>query len=191
MRFKVIAALVVATALTGASEGVALATSRTSGTAGLAAKTPNAPAGGSVKILVTPSKTGNGGTILITGAIGDYGKTLSIDKNGKADPNGTYAKITLHKGTFEVNLTTFEAKANKAEFPIDKASCSSEGSVTGPVTLFKGTGLYEGIKGTANITETVAWILPRYTSGKNKGQCNGNQSLDYFSSITGNGTVSF
>jgi hypothetical protein len=131
-----------------------------------------------VKILVTPSKTGNGGTILITGAIGDYGKTLSIDKNGKADPNGTYAKITLHKGTFEVNLTTFEAKANKAEFPIDKASCSSEGSVTGPVTLFKGTGLYEG-------------ILPRYTSGKNKGQCNGNQSLDYFSSITGNGTVSF
>ena len=95
MRFKVIAALVVVAALMGASAGVALATSRPSRTAGFVATTPSTPAGGSVKIFATPGN-GPGGTILITGAIGDYGKTLTIDKNGKTDSNGDYVKITLH-----------------------------------------------------------------------------------------------
>src|ERR1039457_2695430 len=89
MRFKVIAALVVVAALMGASAGVALAASRPSGTAGFAATTPRSPAGGCVKIFAAPSN-GAGGTILITGAIGDYGKALTIDKNGKTDSNGDY-----------------------------------------------------------------------------------------------------
>jgi hypothetical protein len=193
MRFKVIVALVVVTALTGASAGVALATSRPSGTAGFAATTPSTPAGGSVKIFATPNN-GAGGTILITGAIGDYGKTLTIDKNGKTDSNGDYVKITLHKGTFEVNSTTLNAKANKAQPTIYKATCSAQLSVTAPVTLFNGTGLYQGITGTVNITETYAIIGPLYTSGKNKGQCNlsnNAQPIGQWGSITGSGRVSF
>ena len=193
MRFKVIAALVVVAALMGASAGVALATSRPSSTAGFAATTPSTPAGGSVKIFATPSN-GAGGTILITGAIGDYGKTLSIDKNGKTDSNGDYVKITLKKGTFEVNSTTLNAKATKAQPAFYTATCSAQFSVTGRVTLFNGTGLYQGITGTVNITETYAVILPLYTSGKNKGQCNASnnaQPLSQYSSISGTGTVSF
>ena len=182
MRFKVIAALVVVTALMGASAGVALATSRRSGTT---------PAGGSVKIFVTPSN-GAAATILITGAIGDYGQTLTIDKNGKADSNGNYVKVTLHKGAFEINSTTLNATANSLQPTFYKATCSAQLSATGPVTLFDGTGLYKGITGTLGITETYAFISPLSTSGKNKGQCNlSAQPISQYSSITGSGTVSF
>jgi len=158
-----------------------------------AAATPGTPAGGSVRVFATPTNGGNA-TILITGAVGDYGKALDINKNGTADPNGNYVKMMLHKGTFEVNSTTLNAKANNAQPTVNKATCSAVISVTAPVTLFNGTGLYTGIAGTVNITETYAFILPQYTSGKDKGQCNeGNntQPIGQYGSIVGTGTVSF
>ena len=196
MRFKVIAALVVVTALMGASAGVALATSRPSGTAGFAATTPSTPAGGSVKLFVTPSATGNGGgAVVVTGAIGDYGKTTGkMNENGKANKNGNYGKLVLQQGTIEVNLTTFDTKTNNAQPNINNTTCSAALAVTAPVTLFNGTGLYEGITGTVHLTETYAVILPRYTSGKNKGQCNYSnnaQPLAQWGSIAGSGRVSF
>jgi hypothetical protein len=94
MHFKVIAALVAVVALTGVAVGTASATSRPNGTTASASTTPSTPAGGSVKIFVTPSATGNGGgAVVITGAIGDYGKTTGkMDKNGKANKNGNYGK---------------------------------------------------------------------------------------------------
>jgi hypothetical protein len=52
--------------------------------AGSVALAAGATASGPVQVFV---KNGSGprGTILVTGAIGDYGKTLSVDKNGKVD----------------------------------------------------------------------------------------------------------
>jgi hypothetical protein len=160
-----------------------------------ATTTPSTPAGGPVRLFATP---GNGGsaTIVITGAIGDYGNALNVNKNGTADPKGNYVKVTLHKGTFEINSTTLNAKTNSlgSQTPIDKATCSMEASASAPVTLLDGTGLYKGITGTLNVTITEAFILPVYTSGKNKGQCNESQNAqpvaDY-GSIVGSGTVSF
>jgi hypothetical protein len=184
MRLKVVLALVVVTALIGAAASVAVATSRRSGTA-------SAPAGGLVRIFVTPNN-GAAAAILVTGAIGDYGTTLMIDKNGETDSNGNYIKVTLHKGTFEMNSTTLNAKANSSRPTFYKATCSALESVTGPVTLFNGTGPYKGIIGTLSITETYAYISPRSTSGENKGQCNlSAQPISQYSSITGSGTVSF
>lgn len=165
------------------------------GSPALAATVPSSPAGGSVRLFATPTNDG-GVTIVITGAIGDYGSGRNINKNGTANPNGNYVKVTLHKGTFEINSTTLNAKTNSlgSQTPIDKATCSMEASASAPVTLLDGTGLYKGITGTLNVTITEAFILPVYTSGKNKGQCNESQNAqpvaDY-GSIVGSGTVSF
>jgi len=187
MRFKVVFALVVVTALIGASAGVALATSRQRG----AAATSSTPAGGPVKIFVTPNN-GAAAPILVTGAIGDYGTTLMIDKKGKTDPDGNYIKVTLHKGSFEFNATTLNAKANSSRPTFYKATCSALDSVTGQVTAFNGTGPYKEITGTLSITETYAFVSPLSTSGENKGQCNlSAQPISQYSSITGSGTVSF
>jgi hypothetical protein len=84
---------------------------------------------------------------------------------------------------------------NKANPTVNKATCSAVISVTAPGSApVEGTGLYKGISGTLKPTATFAFLLPRYASGKNKGQWNESnsaQTLDQYSSIAGSGTVKF
>jgi hypothetical protein len=152
------------------------------------------PAGGKINVFVTQSPNGSKGTIIVTGAIGDYGKTLNVDKSGKPNANGDYVKITLQQGAFLVNATKLQAKLNHLQPTFNKATCSVSASGTGPVSLSDGTGLYTGISGNLQITVTFAFIGPRLTSGPHKGQCNGSNNapaLAQYQSITGSGTVSF
>jgi hypothetical protein len=161
----------------------------------LAATGTAMPAGGPVKVWVTPKgANGEHGTILIVGAIGDWGTTLNINANGTPDPNGNYAKVTLQKGTFEVNLTTIGALSNKAQPTVYAGSCSAIYSVKGPIGLLDGTGAYKGISGTLTITETFAFILPRYRSGPHMGQCNMSNNAQPSAQqgvITGSGNIGF
>ena len=92
--------------------------------ASTAAAGANTPSGGLVKIFVTPSNDGIHGPIVVTGAIGDYGQTFSMDKNGKADANGNFVRITLQKGTFEVDSTALNAKLSKAPGTSNNTTCS-------------------------------------------------------------------
>jgi hypothetical protein len=149
--------------------------------------------GGKVAIFATPSN-GPVSKILIAGAIGDFGKAISIDKNGKVDANGNYVKIKLQKGTFEVNSTNLNKAVNNTQPNLDKATCSAYLVKSHTVTLFNGTGAYAGISGTPKITISFAFLGPRFKSGKHKGQCNMKNSakpLAQYSSIQGGGTVSF
>jgi hypothetical protein len=152
-----------------------------------------APAGGPIRVFVTPG-SGAAGTILITGAIGDYGKTITTDQNGNADSNGNYARNVLKKGSFLADLTALNAAANSQQPTLNTDTCSGFFSVRGPVTLSKGTGAYKGISGTLQVTETFAFVFPRYTGGARKGQCTMGQDAEpaaQYGSVTGSGTVSF
>jgi hypothetical protein len=152
------------------------------------------PAGGSVKLYATPEGNGLRATVLFTGAIGDHGQALTIDKDGTADANGDYVKVTLKNGTFEINSKALNAKANKAQPTASPTTCSATFVVTGPVTVFDGAGLYTGISGTLTVTETFAFIGPRYAAGAKKGQCNESNSAEpiaQYSSIIGTGAVKF
>jgi hypothetical protein len=144
-------------------------------------------------VYVTPSN-GAKSTIVITGAIGDYGTATSTDQNGKVDKNGNFVVIALKKGTFKVDSTALNQATNNVQPTVNSATCSATGTGSGPVTLMDGTGLYGGISGTLNITETFAFIGPPFKSGSKKGQCNlsGNaQPLAQYASLTGSGTVAF
>ncbi len=177
----------------GAIAGVVILTAVVGGGSAFASPAANMPAGGAVYIHATGGN-GPAGTIIITGAIGDYGKTLSIDKNGKTDNNGNYVKITLRHGTFEVNSTVLNAKTNHARPTINKATCSFRFSATAPVTLFNGTGLYAGIKGKVMITISFGVVGPLAKSGPNRGHCNMSENaapLAQYASITGPGAVTF
>jgi hypothetical protein len=163
----------------------ALAGAAIVGPAALAAGTP---AGGPLKVFVTNTSSTKG-KILVTGAIGDCGTTLSVDKNGKADPNGAFEKVSLKQGGFWVDATGLNKKLNSAQPQINTANCSVVGGATAPVKLFNGTGAYAGIGGTVKITVTFAAILPR----KN-GKCNfanSAQPVSQYQSITGSGSASF
>jgi hypothetical protein len=160
---------------------------------GSVALAAGAPAGGPIQVFV---KAGSGprGTILVTGAIGDYGKTLSVDKNGKVDNNGDFQKVTLKKGSFWVDATALSKKLNTSQPSVSKSTCSTLFSAAATTTLFKGTGLYKGISGKVKITVTFAGIVPRLASGPHKGQCNfanNAQPLSQYQSITGTGNAKF
>ena len=164
------------------------------GTSAFGAGASSTPAGGSIKLYATPSLNGSGGTVLLTGAIGDNGTTLNIDQDGKPDTNGNYVKVTLKKGAFEINKTTLDAKAKNVTPTGDLATCSGGFSVTAPVTLLDGTGHYKGITGTVKVTLTYAFVLPRFASGKHKGQCNEGKNVPpvaLYDSVKGSGTVQF
>jgi hypothetical protein len=153
-----------------------------------------AQAGGAIRVFVTPTSANGVDTILFTGAVGDFGKSVNSDKNGKANPNGNYAMITLKKGAFEVDLTKLQTASNNLQPTANAMTCSASASVTEPVTVFNGTGLYKGITGTVNVTETFGFIGPDYATGAKKGQCNmsaGAQPIAQQLSITGTGTVHF
>jgi hypothetical protein len=145
------------------------------------------PSGGQIRVFVTPGNGQGNGTILIAGAIGDYGKT-SQEKDG-------IGKVTLSKGTFEVNLRAITKAINNARPTIaNKTTCSGVFSGTAPVTLSNGTGAYKGISGTLMLTETFAGYGPFYKTGANKGKCNFTSNANpiaQWGSVTGVGTVKF
>ncbi len=155
----------------------------------------SAPLPGKINVYVTPKPDNSGaGTIVITGAIGDYGKTQSIDKNGKTDPNGEFQKVTLQRGTFTVDATALGKKLATAPMHVNAATCSANFSVSASASLSQGTGHYLGIGGRLKLTATFAGIAGRYKSGAKKGQCNFSDSappVAQYTSVIGSGPVTF
>jgi hypothetical protein len=152
----------------------------------------SSPAGGRIEIWVP--NPGASGKIVITGAIGDYGTFTSVDKDGRANPNGNFVRIMLKRGSFMINSTALNAKANHTQPTGSVATCSAFLDVSDPVTLYDGSGAYAGIGGTLHITEVFAFIAPRNARGASKGKCNKSNSatpVAAYSSITGDGEVAF
>jgi hypothetical protein len=152
------------------------------------------PRSGPIALFATISATSTPGKIVLAGAIGDWGKVVSVDGNGKQDDNGNFVKVTLKKGTFEIDATALNKKmANPRPQVQSDLTCSVSASGSGPVKLFDGTGLYKGIAGTASVTMTFTGVGPRYRSGANKGQCEQDNGapLAMLGSVTGRGTVHF
>jgi hypothetical protein len=150
------------------------------------------PIAGTIHVFGAQQGLSRNSAIVITGAIGDFGKTFSIDKNGTTDPNGDYLKFMLQHGTFEANTVALGNTLAKVRPTVYNTTCSGQFVGRSPVALFDGTGRYAGITGTVNMTVTGAYILPRYKSGKKKGQCNENtEPIGVYASNTGSGKVSF
>jgi hypothetical protein len=153
-----------------------------------------APAGGAVELWASAGSNASQ-HIVFVGAIGDYGTAVNVNKNGKPNPNGNYVKVTLKNGTFVIDVTAMNKAINSEQNPQvgSHATCSAAFTGSAPVTFGKGTGLYKGISGTANVTLTFGGVGSRYTSGPKKGQCKqvGQSPRASFGFVTGQGTVSF
>jgi hypothetical protein len=160
-----------------------------------AASAAPAPKSGPIALFATISATSTPGKIVLAGTLGDWGTVVSVDKNGKPTDNGNFVKVTLKKGTFEIDATALNKKmANPRPQVASDATCSVAVSGSGPVKFFNGTGLYQGISGTANVTMTFMGVGGRYQSGAKKGQCeqdNAAPPLAMLGSVTGRGTVHF
>ncbi|HUE06614.1 MAG TPA: hypothetical protein VMP41_04245 [Acidimicrobiales bacterium] len=143
-----------------------------------AASAQSSSSGGSIQVWLTPSLTGKGGKILITGAIADSGVTKG-NKTGKA---------VLKKGTITVNLTQFQAAQNNANPQINQSNCSGFFTASAPVPIVSGTGAYAGISGSFTLNSQFAFILPKTKSGACNTSNNANP-ISQYGAVSGSGTV--
>jgi hypothetical protein len=156
----------------------------------LGAGSSTTPAGGQFKLFVQPGQNQGDGKVVFTGAVGDYGSSSPAVSSG----DKKFATATLKKGTIKIDLTAITAKVDSANPTIDNATCSGSITETAAASLVSGTGLYAGIHGTLQITESFGFIGSTYTSGAKKGQCNQAASaptLAQMGIVYGSGTVSF
>jgi len=156
----------------------------------LGAASSKTPAGGAVQIMVQPGQAQGKGKIIFTGAVGDYGSSSpTMSSGGKK-----FGIATLTKGTVKIDLTAIAAKVNSANPPVNNATCSANVAETAAAPVLGGTGLYAGIHGTLQITESFYFIGSTYKSGSKKGQCNMSNSaptVAEMGTVYGSGTVSF
>ena len=182
------------TAILAAGVSIAAVASTPVLTSALGATSPKPTTRGQIQALGTPALNGTTGTILITGVIGDYGKTVKVNKAGRPDPHGAYSELKLHKGTIVLDAATLQKRiqTGSAHAHLNPVSCSLEGSVTAPAPIISGTGAYAGATGMIKVTFTLAELAPTYTSGAKQGQCNtSNGPNAQFATIRGIGTVDF
>ena len=132
---------------------------------------------------------------MITGAIGDYGKTLNANSAGKPQKKGGDELLVMQRGTILLNGAQVNAALNNAN-PTDFSAVSCSGTITAsaPAPILSGTKAYAGITGSLTLTATFG-SSGRSTRGSKKGQCNtssnGPTPPGFFAVITGTGTVSF
>jgi hypothetical protein len=156
----------------------------------LAAGSSKTPAGGSIQLFVQPGQNQGAGKILLTGAVGDYGSSSPTTSSGGKH----FGTATLKKGTIKIDLTAITAKVDKANPAVNAATCSGSLTETAPAPVVSGTGLYAGIHGTLQITESFGFIGSTYKSGAKKGQCNMSNSaptVAQMGTVYGSGSVSF
>ena len=154
------------------------------------------PVHGTVQVWVNPSN-GGGGTINLTGALGDAGiaepaNSLGQIVHGSQGNNANYRLLELTKGWILVNITQFNKATNNpnaAPTVFNQSNCSVVFSGKGPVQFVHGTGAYVGITGTIELTFVFAGTVPRTA----KGTCNENANPigpgGGYNAIYGSGTV--
>ena len=98
-------------------------------------------------------------TVVLTGAVGDYGPAVTVFPNGKVDPDHKHQiSLRLKKGSFRLHLAQLDKAivAATSRWSTDR-TCSFHAIVTAPtpVVAGSGTGLYKGIKGSLTMTVTI------------------------------------
>jgi hypothetical protein len=133
---------------------------------------------------------GTQSTIILSGAVGDFGKAVSTYANGKSDPqHNADLTLDLAHGSFRLAIASltkqFTAAISKLQF--NQSTCSGSTSVTGsvPIVSGSGTGAYQRISGNFKLTATLDEVVPKQPN------CNADGTmLEQAIVITGWGTVS-
>ena len=128
----------------------------------------------------------------LTGAAGDYGHAVTIDRHGKVDSgNPSELKLKLAHGSFRLSIVSIEKAFAKAlrHWSPNPATCSGGIIVTAPapVIAHSGTGAYRGITGTFSFTDNSSEVLPR----SNCNDTGGARPLSELIVVDGTGAISY
>ena len=177
--------------------GVAAATNAPAARAGAAVPaargTPTGPAsGGHVFFTAYQNDDLPGATVVLSGAIGDFGAAVSVTNNGTVDPeHSSQLNLALTQGSFRIVIGPLHAKLGNAlsHAPYNLRTCSGHVAVTGaaPVVAGSGTGAYKGISGNFKLTITGNEVDAKPGCQPFSGTALLAQSIF----VAGSGTVSF
>ena len=138
---------------------------------------------GAVHLTDYTDNDGPTSTVVLAGAIGDFGKAHSAGaQRGRLD-------LTLAHGSFELDFADLQKKFTGAlgDLAVNPTTCSATASASGtvPIVAGSGTGSYRGIRGTFRLTVTLDEVY-------RPGACT--ETAAYLAQsivTTGPGTVSF
>jgi hypothetical protein len=128
--------------------------------AGSTSETKTSASGGMVHLIgYSKNSDGPGFTVILTGAIGDYGSAMTVHPDGSIDPEHTSElRLGLKHGSFRLNIVNLHKKLGSVTSHYQTTpTCSFYASVTAatPVVAGSGTGSYRGISGSVNMTVTI------------------------------------
>jgi hypothetical protein len=118
------------------------------------------PAGGTVHFIgYSKNSDGPDFTVIVTGAVGDFGPAVTVDPNGTVDPqHSSQLRLDLKHGSFRLSIAKLDQKLIRADSTWRaNPTCSFHAAVTAatPVVAGSGTGSYRGISGSLGMSVTI------------------------------------
>ena len=127
-------------------------------------------------------------TVVLTGAVGDYGQAVTVHGSGSTDPeHGDQLELRLTHGSFRLRVADLDKKIVDAftSFPPNTTTCSGRVSATGPAPIVPGSGAgeYRRITGAFDLSITIDEVDQRTNCGPSS------KFLSQIIVITGSGAV--
>ena len=137
---------------TGSGSGGSDAGGRGSGSGSGGGAAGASASGGAVQLYEYADSDGAGASVILTGAIGDFGAAVSVYPDGAIDPqHDSQVNLALTRGSFRIGVTALDKKivSEFSHFRPDPRTCSGavRATATTPVVPGSGTGAYRGIGG--------------------------------------------
>ncbi|GIH16182.1 hypothetical protein Raf01_43540 [Rugosimonospora africana] len=116
--------------------------------------------GGKVHLTAYTDNDGPTATVILAGAVGDYGKAQSVNPDGSVNTeHSSQFNLALTRGSFRLDIAALDKEfvAVLGNLAVNTTTCSGTASVHGtvPVVAGSGTGAYRGIGGTFDLTFTL------------------------------------
>lgn len=127
-------------------------------------------------------------SVVLTGAVGDYGQAQTVHGNGSTDPeHGDQLALRLTHGSFRLSIGDLDKRVVDAftNFPPNRTTCSGRVQVSGPAAVVPGSGAgaYGRIAGTFELSITIDEVDQRSHCGPSS------PFLSQAIVISGSGTV--
>ncbi len=121
---------------------------------------------GHVHLVDYTDNDGPDSSVILTGAIGDYGTAVSVNPDGSVNPeHNSQLRLELSRGSFRLDVAALDrafVAAFAARFPADAGTCSGDVTVSRavPIVPGSGTGAYQGVSGAFQLTITADEVDP-------------------------------
>ena len=116
-----------------------------------------------MRIVAYTDNDGPTSTVILTGAIGDFGTATSVSSNGEVNTeHNDMLELDLSHGTFRVDIADLDQHIVDAfqNYRPNSATCSGNVDTTGtaPIVSDSGTGSYSGIEGSFDLSVAISEV---------------------------------